>query len=394
MRVLTVGNMYPPHHLGGYELVWRSAVEHLRARGHEVSVLTTGHRQDGVDKPDPAHVHRDLRWWWRDHGWPRFGPRARLAVERHNAVVLGHRLQADAPEVVAWFAMGGMSLSMIERVRRVGLPAVGVVHDDWLIYGPRVDAWLRLWTGRAVPLAGVAERLTGIPTRVDLPAAATWLFVSDYVRRAARERGGLVLPHTGIAHSGIDARIVGPLPPARAWGGHLLCVGRIDPRKGLDTAIRALARLTAMRLSIAGEGDPAALAALRDVAAEAGVEGRVAFLGFREGDALAALYRSADAVLFPVTWEEPWGLVPLEAMAHGVPVVATGSGGSGEYLREGVNALITVPGDPCALAAAVERLAGDPPLRERLRVAGASTAARHTDVAFNDALERALQEAS
>src|SRR3954469_13632460 len=110
MRVLTVGNMYPPHHLGGYELVWRSAVEHLRAQGHEVSVLTTGFHRDDVDEPDPPHVHRDLRWWWRDHAWPRFSVRQRVAVERHNARVVDERLERDRPDVVSWWSMGGMSL--------------------------------------------------------------------------------------------------------------------------------------------------------------------------------------------------------------------------------------------------------------------------------------------
>ncbi len=62
VRVLTVGNMYPPHHLGGYELMWRSSVEHLRASGHEVTVLTTDYRNA---TPDPAieegaDVHREL----------------------------------------------------------------------------------------------------------------------------------------------------------------------------------------------------------------------------------------------------------------------------------------------------------------------------------------------
>ena len=60
VRVLTVGNMYPPHHHGGYELVWESAVEHLRARGHEVRVLTTDTRTDTVETDGPD-VHRELR---------------------------------------------------------------------------------------------------------------------------------------------------------------------------------------------------------------------------------------------------------------------------------------------------------------------------------------------
>lgn len=387
MRALTVGNMYPPHHLGGYELVWRSLVEHLRAGGHEVSVLTTDHRRAGVDEADPPWVHRDLLWWWHDHAWPRFGPRARLRRERHNAAVLERRLAEDRPDVVVWLAMGGMSLSLIERVRRLGIPAVGIVHDDWLVYGPRVDAWLRMWAG---PRGGIGERLTGVPVRIDFSGAATWLFVSDFVRRKALEQGDQALARTGVAHSGIDEAHLRPLGPPRAWRGNVLSVGRIDPRKGIDTAIAALTELPDMRLRIAGEGDDRTLAALRDQAERQGVAGRVEFLGFRDGPALDALYDEADAVVFPVTWDEPWGLVPIEAMAHGVPVVATGRGGSSEYLRDGENALLHEAGDPSSLAAALRRLAADPALRERLRAGGAATAPLHTARRFDERIEREL----
>jgi glycogen(starch) synthase len=388
VRALTVGNMYPPHHLGGYELVWRSAVEQLRAAGHEVSVLTTDHRRPDVSEPDPDWVHRDLCWWWREHAWPRYGPRERLRRERHNARVLAERLAADRPEVVVWLAMGGMSLSMIERVRRLGLPAVGVVHDDWLVYGPRVDAWLRMWRG---PQAGLGERLTGVPTRVDFSGAAEWLFVSDFVRRKALAEGGLRLARTGVAHSGIDGSHLSAPGPAREWTWNVLSVGRIDPRKGIDTAIRALAELPpAATLTIAGDGDAATLEQLRALAAELSVADRVSFAGFQDAARLAGLYAAADVVVFPVTWDEPWGLVPIEAMAHGVPVVATGRGGSAEYLREGSNALLHPPGDHAALAAAIRRLADDAALRETLRAGGAATAPQHTARGFNDRLEAVM----
>jgi glycosyltransferase involved in cell wall biosynthesis len=108
--------------------------------------------------------------------------------------------------------------------------------------------------------------------------------------------------------------------------------------------------------------------------------------------AVAALYREADAVLFPVRWEEPWGLVPLEAMASGCPVLATGRGGSAEYLRDGENCLLAPVGDPAALAASVRRLATDADLRERLRAGGLATAAGHGEERFHQAIERHLRE--
>jgi glycosyltransferase involved in cell wall biosynthesis len=111
--------------------------------------------------------------------------------------------------------------------------------------------------------------------------------------------------------------------------------------------------------------------------------------------AVPEVYADADVVLFPVQWEEPWGLVPLEAMAVGRPVVASGTGGSREYLRDGENCLLYEPKQsPEALADAVRRLAADEPLRQRLREAGFATAAPFTEPAYNEAIAEALEKAA
>ena len=121
------------------------------------------------------------------------------------------------------------------------------------------------------------------------------------------------------------------------------CVGRIDPRKGIDLAIEAVALLPdGATLAVVGGGDAAHLAELRQLASERGVADRVTFTS-SERDRLRDVYADADVVLFPVRWEEPWGLVPLEAMAVGTPVVASGRGGSAEFLRERENCLIFDP---------------------------------------------------
>ena len=117
MRILSVGNLYPPHHFGGYELIWRGAVEHLRDSGHEVRILTTDHRHRSPDPaiPEDRDCHRELRWYWRDHRFPRLMPHARLRVERHNQRVLERHLHEWRPDLVAWWPMGGMSMSLIEQ---------------------------------------------------------------------------------------------------------------------------------------------------------------------------------------------------------------------------------------------------------------------------------------
>lgn len=390
MRVLTVGSMYPPHSLGGYEQVWRSAVEHLRSQGHEVRVLATGYRRSGVVEAPEEGVHRELRWYWRDDAFPRLGVRERLRLERHNAALLARHLGEFGPDVVGWWAMGGMSLSLIDQVSRAGVRAVGFVHDDWMVYGPQVDQWLRLGLRLPRNFRAPISRIAGVPVSFD-PGNGTWVFVSEFIRRRALERWSL--GRTGVAHSGIAAELYRPVPPG-AWGWRILSAGRVEPRKGVETAIRALPALPGeATLRIVGPASPDYLDELRRLAASLGVGERISFAELAR-DELPAAYAEADAVVFPVVWEEPWGLVPLEAMAVGRPVVATGRGGSSEYLRDGENALLFDSGDSAALAAALSRLATDEGLRARLRAGGAETAVLHTEAIFNEAVESWLGRAA
>jgi glycosyltransferase involved in cell wall biosynthesis len=280
-----------------------------------------------------------------------------------------------------------MSLSLLERARRSGTPAVGVVGDDWMLYGPTVDAWTRTFARPGI--GSIAGLLTGIPAERRFGRAARWLFISETLRRRAAD-AGRAPASAEVVRRGPDERF-GPAPAAD-WGGRLLYAGRIDPRKGIATAIDALALIDSRAsLTIDGDGDPRHRAELEARARAAGVDPRVTF-EVSPRDQVPDAYAAADAVVFPVAWEEPWGLVPLEAMAVGRPVVATGAGGSGEYLRGDENCLMFEPGDASGLAAAIGRLASEPELRDRLRAAGFETAARFGERSFNDRIERVLAE--
>lgn len=375
-RVLAVTSLYPPHHLGGYEVIQRGAMAGLRAAGHDVRVLATRTRFPGRGPESEPDVHRDLDWYWRDHAFPRRSPLARLRLERANAATFARHLGEHRPDVLFWWAMGGLSLGLVEQGRRAGLPALAYVADDWLGYGPRVDAWLGLW--HRVP---AVRSVAGLPVRFDPLHGVRWIFISEFQRRRAP---GLI--DATVAHPGIDPARFPPAPAPARWEGRLACVGRIDARKGLDVALDAVRRLPGATLTVTGGGDARHLDRLRERA-----DGAVRFAG--HGDPAAA-YAAADAVLFPVTWDEPFGLVPLEAMSVGRPVVATGTGGSAEYLRDGENCLLVPPGDARALAAAVARLAADPPLREHLVAGGRRTASGFTEAALAERLDAEVRTLS
>lgn len=394
MRVLAIGSMYPPQHFGGYELLWRSSMVALRESGHETCVLTTDYVRPGAEGAEEldADVHRELLWYWKDDQWPEIVRLEAVRLERRNRAALRRRLREFQPDVVAWWPMGGMSMSLIEQVRRAGVPAVGVVLDDWMLYAPKVDRWMvhAREHPRAVDLIG---RVVGVPSRIDLDRSAHWLFCSDFTLARARDLGGLSMNHATVERAGVDLATF-PAAPVRPWNWRLAYMGRLDRRKGVDTAIEALRLLPEQsRLDIVGSGDEAYERALREQAKTIGVEDRVQFVPQRSRAELHGTYAAADAVLFPVIWKEPWGLVPLEAMATGRPVVATGMGGSAEYLSDEENCLLFPPGDPSALAVAVRRLTKQPELRARLRDAGLATARHYTADRYNRAIEDALVRA-
>lgn len=361
MRVLALSNLYPPHALGGYEMSCADVMRRFTEAGHHVEVLTTRTRL--ADGPEPAErVHRDLRWYWRDHRIVTPGPVGARRIERHNAKVLAQVLDDVRPDVVSVWAMGGMSLSLLDRVRDRGTPMVWMVCDEWPVYGPRLDAWSAR-RGRPAPA----------------PATSTICWVSDWLRARVLAHTGWAPSSETVTGSGIDT---GDFPlragDDRPWRWRLLAVGRVEPRKGFTAAVEALAQLPGeATLRIAGPDDGANARELRSLAADLGVADRVTLGAVRRHD-LAELYAAADALLFTSAWEEPFGLVPIEAMACATPVVAAPTGGAREFLVDETNCLAVPPRDPAAIAAACHRLASDDALRRRLVAGGRRTAAERT----------------
>ncbi len=157
--------------------------------------------------------------------------------------------------------------------------------------------------------------------------------------------------------------------------GRLLAVGRLVERKGVDDVITALANVPGAQLVVAGgpplEGlavDPDASRLVRR-ARDCGVADRVRLIGRVDHRVLPALLRAADAVVC-TPWYEPFGIVPVEAMACGIPVVVAQVGGLTDTVIHDVTGLHVPPRDPASLAAALRGLLADSGLRARLAQAG------------------------
>jgi glycosyltransferase involved in cell wall biosynthesis len=390
VKVLVVTNLYPPHALGGYELSCRDVVDRWQHNGHEVVVLTTRTTfHDPADDPPEPHVRRVLDWYWSDHRVVRPKVSRRRNIERRNQHQLRELLETDPPDVVSFWALGGMSMGLITTCIDRSFPIVAVVEDDWLVYAPRIDAWTSAWAKRPRWAAAIAEQLSGLPTGVPtLPASARVAFVSSYLHdRAGRDgligfTGGEIVP-LGTDPVDFPSRRSG----VRPWTGKLLAVGRVEPRKGFDIAVRALVGLPDVTLEIVGPADERHRDDLLALAAELGTADRVMMSGGVDRDKLAEVYAAADATLFLSRWEEPFGMVPLEAMTQATPVIATRRGGAAEFLTHNLNCLEVPIDDPEAVAAAVRALAADDGLRRRLVNGGLTTSAAYRIDRFSDDLE-------
>ncbi len=160
----------------------------------------------------------------------------------------------------------------------------------------------------------------------------------------------------------------------------LLYVGRLDPIKGLKTLLEAMHAVdppTAL-LVVGGDQDDSARshgAWLKRHGAALGIDGRVRFLGPQPQRRLRLFYAAAEATVMPSSYES-FGMVALEAMACGSPVVASRVGGLTTTVKDGATGLLVPEGDAAALGAALRRLLGDPDLRERLGARGGALGAR------------------
>jgi glycosyltransferase involved in cell wall biosynthesis len=159
----------------------------------------------------------------------------------------------------------------------------------------------------------------------------------------------------------------------------VLFVGRLVERKGVHVLLRAAALLSgSVPLKVLIVGDGPERERLEKLAGELGLEGNVDFKGRISTEELESCYRSAQVFVLPAVVDrrgdtEGLGVVLLEAMSYGIPVVASRTGGITDIVEDGANGLLVEPADAAALAAALERLARDPALASRLGATGRLT---------------------
>ncbi|ACL23799.1 glycosyltransferase family 4 protein [Chloroflexus aggregans] len=197
-----------------------------------------------------------------------------------------------------------------------------------------------------------------------------------------------------VVFNGIDTSLFRPQPPdptrRTRWGlptdrPLLLFVGRLQPWKGVETAIRALSYIPHTHLIIAGDGEDRER--LATIATELGLHERVTFLGSVPRQQLPDLYAAVDILVATSYASETFGIGPVEAQACGLPVVASRFGGFPEVVADGHTGLLVPPRDPPALAEAINTLLRDPDRRAAMAAAAPAWAAQFAWPAVVDRIE-------
>jgi len=344
---------------GGQNVHVAALAAGLARRGHDVVVHT---RRDDPGLPD---LVRTDDGYTVDH--VPAGPAAPIPkddiVEHLDPLAAGlaGRWSADPVDLVhAHFWMSGVAATRAVRALDRPPPVLQTFHALGVVKRRH---------------QGAAD--TSPPGRIDAERALlrdvdhVLATCTDEVRelRALGMRPG----RASVIPCGVDTDLFRPgapgWSPRRTRQHRLLCVGRLVPRKGVDTVIAALARIHGAELLVVGGPAREDLAVdpevrrLRRAARDAGVADRVRFLGGVPSDAVPPLMADSDLVLTGA-WYEPFGITPVEAMSCGVPVVATDVGGHRDTVVAGSTGERVPPRDPATMAVAVQRLLDDPGLRE------------------------------
>lgn len=347
---------------GGQNVHVDALAGELVALGHTVTVFT---RRDCADLPDRVTAPTGYVVEHVPAGPAREIPKDDLLQHMPAfARYLEQRWIDDPVDVVhAHFWMSGVAST--RAARRVGIPVLQTFHA--------LGTVKRRNQGSAdtspVERIGFERRLC---RQVDHVIATCSDEIAELVAL------GLASSHATVIPCGVDTTVFRPGPPRSENGrgaGRLLFVGRLVERKGVGNIVEALASLPGVTLDVAGGPPPHRLdadeeiARLRRVAERCGVADRVRFLGAVARGDVPAVMRAADIVV-DVPWYEPFGIVPVEAMACGRPLVGSAVGGLLDTVVPDVTGDLVPPRRPDLLAPVLAKLLDDPVRRAAYGRAG------------------------
>lgn len=370
MRILTITNLYPPVAVGGYETRCAHTMRWL-ARKHEVMVLTSRAKRRGLIAGQD--VYRDLPFVPETRWGVLIAPLASLRAVR----VMRRALRHHRPDLIFVWNASNIPRAAVRVAQKSGVPVAFSLADPWLGSFAEGDMFLRYLAGDARGMRRVwgwvarcVNRLPALRVDLDTPLPASIVWNSNALHDLTHIPKAVAPILERVIYPGTDReKLFVEMERVPAAVPTIVYVGRIEPQKAPDTAVRALALLRRRhgidgRLLVLGSGERAHVRALEDLVDELGLGDAVELRGKLPIEGVAAALAEAHAIVVPSRWQEPFGLVCLEAAFARVPVVASLSGGMPEMLEPEREALFFTIDDVEGCAAALASTLSDRPAAE------------------------------
>ena len=381
-RMITAGNFYPPVVIGGAEIIAHKQLKTLReeglARGIAFSLDTSGKNAQGAVTSESyegvtvVRVSVDPRSMDQDR-INFFNPVVNDVFRELCAIV--------RPDVVHMHNVIGMSLGMVDVAREYGAKTVFTLHDNWgfCYKNTMLDNQGKL-CGNVFDCAKCRETFGSDGARIPIGVR------KSYFRRIFEKTDAFVSPSEYLAGSyiraGFDAHKMHVL-----WNGidcsayavvknkpdeavRITYAGYFGSHKGVDTLIRAIALLKDRNIVLNLVGDGAEEQNYRSLASKLGIGGRLCFRGRVSNDEISRIYQETDIYCLPSVWPENQPVSITEAMASGIPVIASNLGGSKELVVDGVTGYLAEAGNAEDLAEKISLLYDDPEKRRAMGEAG------------------------
>jgi glycogen(starch) synthase len=369
-----VSQEFPPTPVGGIGRHVHELSRSVAVQGHQVHVVTTSDTHDRLDFEEGVWVHRavtkDKFRQNRGDVPPHIWARARTVLEVVRKIAASRPVAAVHAPI--WDAEGA-----------------AVLFDGTFPLVTGLHTTLKLWMESFRHIASAEDYQRNF-ARLMLPLEERLMLECDAIHAnsasnitAIENRYGIILDsaRTTVIHHGVSDWLQLPATPAdRVPDGtlRLLFVGRLEARKGIDLLLRVLPQLLAnypqLHADIVGKDtipgpSVETYRATFEAAVDASVRDRTRFYGEVSEEVLRGLYQACDIFVAPSRYES-FGLILVEAMMFGKPVVSCRTGGIVEVARENVTALLASPGDEASLRSCLVELIEDPALRLRLGTAG------------------------
>ena len=403
MKIIVITALYPPYHLGGYELRCQNVVERLRTRGHQVHVVTSIYGLEGPHVDDEVsrvlHLEPSKTLWQR------------IRWDTHDLRFITRLLKEASPDVIHLWHMAELARTFYPFFARCNIP---IVYDEggngltlaWKNHG----RWMSFCEGQSSSsIKSIIKRLmcrliataTGVlPYRWAWPNMHTY-FNSQQSLEAA-QLAGVVIHKAQVIYSGVDTDTFQHKPRSPLQAPLRIVVpGRVVPIKGVRDAIRAFAEVHRRiphrenRLTIAGPiTDTVYYQQLQQQIDALDIKNQVEFTGQLGAKDMPHLYQTCDFCLF--VSRQPYGLsrIPLEAMACGTVVISVGNEGSREVIQHEKTGFLVPENDAEAIAQIIHDLHSRPDRYVQI----SESARSRIETAFTieksvDQIESILQEA-